>query len=247
MRIAHLHKNDLKPPFPREAAIVLLLIAGAAAGLISRGVARAQRSELEQSTSTKKVISDAHGGEYKQWLDQDVLWIIIPDERQAFLGLSNDEERDEFIRQFWVRRNPNPDGADNKFRDEHYRRLAFANTHFAAGEPGWKTDRGHVYIVFGQPDSIESHPAAGNGTTKPFEIWHYRSIRIEWPANRDNRHTLHVEVIKDVVIKDVVIKDFDFKFVDECNCGQYRLDSPWPSDDPNTPASGSAPAHSPTT
>ena len=163
-------------------------------------------------------------------------WIITPEEKRAFLErLNNDQERDEFIRQFWVRRNPNPDSAENKFRDEHYRRIAFANMHFAAGEPGWKTDRGHVYIVFGQPDSINSYPAAGNGATKPLEIWHYRSIRVEWPPNRKNRLTLQVEVIK----------DFDFKFVDECDCGQYRIESPWPSDDPDTPASGSAPAQSP--
>jgi GWxTD domain-containing protein len=220
---------------------VLLLIAVTAAGLISRRAARAQKLEPEQSRSTKQVIVDAHGDEYKRWLNEDVRWIIIPDERQAFQWLSNDQERDEFIRQFWVRRNPNPDSAENKFKEEHYRRLAFANTHFATGEPGWKTDRGHVYIVFGQPDSISYHPAAGNGATKPLEIWHYRSIRVEWPPNRKDQHTLQVEVIKDVVIK-----DFDFKFVDECDCGQYRIESPWPSDDPDTPASGFDPAHSPT-
>ena len=239
-RIARLLENDSKPPFPRGAAIVLLLIAGAAAGLISRGAAHAQRSEPEQSTSMKQLTFDAHGSEYKQWLDQDVRWIIIPDERQAFLGLSNDQERDEFIRQFWVRRNPNPASAKNKFKEEHYRRLAFANTHFAAGEPGWETDRGHVYIVFGPSDSIDFHPAAGKGATKPFETWHYRSIRIEWPPDREsdaNRQTVQA----------VVIKDFDFKFVDECVCGQYRLKSPWPSAESGTPASGSAPAHSPTT
>jgi GWxTD domain-containing protein len=216
--------------------MVLLLIAGAATGLISRGAARAQKAEPEQSMSTKQVIFDEHGDDYKRWLDEDVLWIIMPDESQAFLGLSNDQERDEFIRQFWVRRNPNPDSAENKFRDEHYRRLAFANTHFAAREPGWKTDRGHVYIVFGQPDSIDSHPAAGNGTTKPFDIWHYVSIRIERPPDR-----------KSDAKRQTVIKDFDFKFVDECVCSQYRLESPWPSAQSGTPASGSTPANSPTT
>jgi len=238
-KIARLLEDDSKARFPHGAAIVLLLIAGAAASLISRGAACAQRSEPEQSISTKQVTLDAHGSEYKRWLDQDVRWIIIPDERQAFLGLSNDQERDEFIRQFWVRRNPNPASAKNKFKEEHYRRLAFANTHFAAGDPGWETDRGHVYIRFGPPDSIKLHPAGGNGATKPFEIWHYRSIRIGWPPDREsdaNRQTVQA----------VVIKDFDFKFVDECVCGQYRLESPWPSAESSTPASGSAPAPSPT-
>ena len=240
--IARLLEDDSRPPFPRAAAIALLLIVGTVAGLISRGAARAQTSETEQSRPTKKIVFDAHGDEYKRWLDEEVQWIIIPDERQAFKRLSNDEERDEFIRQFWVRRNPNLDSAENKFKEEHYLRLAFANTHFVAEEPGWKTDRGHVYIVLGPPDSIDSHPALGDGgTTKPFEIWHYRSIRIEWPPNRKDRHTL-----PGVVSKDVVVKNFDFKFVDECDCGQYRLESPWPSDDPDTPASGSMPTHSPT-
>src|SRR5580658_4578220 len=83
---------------------------------------------------------------YKTWLNQDVVWIISDEERKAFRNLSNDEERDAFIEQFWLRRNPDPDSQDNDFREEHYRRIAYANEHFAAGKPGWKTDRGHIYI-----------------------------------------------------------------------------------------------------
>ena len=89
-------------------------------------------------------------GAYKTWLDQDVAYIITDEERKAFKSLSNDEERDAFIEQFWLRRNPNPDSPDNEFREEHYRRIAYANDHYAAGKPGWKTDRGHIYIAFGQ-------------------------------------------------------------------------------------------------
>ena len=81
---------------------------------------------------------------------------------QGFQELSNDEERDAFIEQFWLRRNPNPDSPENEFREEHYRRIAYANEHFAAGKPGWKTDRGHIYIAFGKPDSIDSHPSGGS-------------------------------------------------------------------------------------
>jgi len=159
-------------------------------------------------------------GQYKKWLDQDVRWIVRPDEKEAFLRLSNDQERDEFIRQFWVRRNSNPDSAENKFKEEHYRRLAFANTHFAAGEPGWQTDRSRVYIVFGPPDSIDSHPGSGNGATKPFEVWHYRSIRVGWPPGRESwRHP----------VQPTIIKNFDFKLVDEGGSGHYRLESCWPS------------------
>jgi GWxTD domain-containing protein len=176
----------------------------------------------EQGTSTKQLTFDANGDEYKRWLHQDVRWIITPEERQAFLVLSNDQERDAFIRQFWVRRNPSPRSAKDRFKEEHYRRMAFANTHFAAGEPGWKTDRGHVYIAFGPPDSISSHPAAGNSVTKSFQVWHYRSIQVGWPPNLESDVNRHI-------VQPTIIKDFDFKFVDEFASGQYRLDSLWPS------------------
>ena len=159
--------------------------------------------------------------QYKVWLEQDVRWIIRPDEKRAFLRLSNDLERDEFIRQFWVRRNPNPASAENKFKEEHYRRIAFADAHFATGEPGWKTDRGRVYIVFGPPDSMDSHPAAEGGAIKLSEIWHYQSIRVGWPFGPESDATRHT-------VQLTIIKNFNFRFVDECSCGQYRLVSPWP-------------------
>jgi GWxTD domain-containing protein len=148
-------------------------------------------------------------GEYRKWLDEDVRWIITDDERKAFMQLSNDEERDKFIEAFWDRRNPNPDSEDNEFKDEHYRRIEYANEHFAAGIPGWKTDRGRIYIVFGPPDEIESH--AGGGTyerpmeegggetsTYPFEDWRYR----------------YLEGIGQEVI---------IEFVDTCMCGEYHM------------------------
>ena len=148
-------------------------------------------------------------GDHKTWLDQDVRWIISDDERKAFMQLSNDEERDQFIEAFWQRRNPNPDSEDNEFKEEHYRRIAYANEHFAAGIPGWKTDRGHMYIAFGPPDEIESH--AGGGTyerpmeegggetsTFPFEDWRYR----------------YLEGIGQEVI---------IEFVDTCQCGEYHM------------------------
>ena len=126
-------------------------------------------------------------GSYKKWVDVDVRWIITDQELSAFKHLSNDEERDAFIEQFWQRRNPSPDSPENEFREEHYRRMAYANEHFAAGKPGWKTDRGHIYIAFGKPDSLESHPSGGSyerpieegggeTSTFPFETWHYRYI-----------------------------------------------------------------------
>ena len=98
---------------------------------------------------------------YKKWLDEDVRWIITDEERAAFKQLSNDEERDNFIEQFWLRRDPTPDTAENEYKEEHYRRIAYANEHFAAGVPGWRTDRGRIYIMYGKADEIDAHPSGG--------------------------------------------------------------------------------------
>jgi len=148
-------------------------------------------------------------GPYKKWIDQDVHWIITDQELKAFKSLGNDEERDAFIEAFWQRRNPNPDSPENEFREEHYRRIEYTNEHFAAGKPGWKTDRGHMYIAYGKPDSIDSHPSGGTydrpmdeggGTTStyPFEIWHYRYI-------------------------EGIGENIDIEFVDTCMCGDYHM------------------------
>jgi GWxTD domain-containing protein len=124
---------------------------------------------------------------YKKWLTEDVAYIITDEERRAFHGLNTDEEREQFIEQFWLRRDPTPDTTENEFKEEHYRRIAYANDHFASGIPGWKTDRGRIYITFGPPDEIESHPSGGSyerpmeegggeTSTYPFEQWRYRYI-----------------------------------------------------------------------
>jgi|UPI0004789788 GWxTD domain-containing protein len=169
---------------------------------------RRQPSDKEKFAQQKALRQELKGV-YKKWLDEDVRWIITDQEMQAFKSLSNDEERDQFIEQFWLRRNPNPDSPDNEYRDEHYRRIAYANEHFAAGKPGWKTDRGHIYIAYGKPDSIDSHPSGGNyerpmdegggnTSTYPFETWHYRYLQ----GIGDN---------------------IDIEFVDTCMCGDYHM------------------------
>lgn len=166
------------------------------------------RSDKEQIQAQKAVRQELKGA-YKTWLDQDVAYIISDEERKAFKNLSNDEERDAFIEQFWLRRNPNPDSPDNEFREEHYRRIAYANEHYAAGKPGWKTDRGHIYIAFGAPDSIDSHPSGGayqrpmdegggETSTYPFEVWHYRYI-------------------------EGIGENVDVEFVDTCMCGDFHF------------------------
>jgi GWxTD domain-containing protein len=124
---------------------------------------------------------------YRKWLNEDVAYIITDEERAAFKRLQTDEEREQFIEQFWLRRDPTPDTIENEFKEEHYRRIAYANEHYASGIPGWKTDRGRIYITYGPPDEIEAHPSGGSyerppeegggeTSTYPFEQWRYRWI-----------------------------------------------------------------------
>ena len=165
-------------------------------------------SDKERFQQNKDLKHELHGS-YKKWVDEDVRWIITDQELSAFKHLSNDEERDSFIEAFWQRRNPSPDSPENEFREEHYRRIAYANEHFAAGKPGWKTDRGHIYISFGKPDSIEAHPSGGSyqrpmeegggeTSTFPFETWHYRYL-------------------------EGIGENIDIEFVDTCQCGDYHM------------------------
>ena len=167
-----------------------------------------QRSDKERYASQKALRQELKGT-YKTWLNQEVPYIITDEERKAFTTLSNDEERDAFIENFWLRRNPNPDSPENEFREEHYRRIAYANEHFAAGKPGWKTDRGHIYIAYGKPDDIDAHPSGGSydrtpeegggtTTTFPFEVWHYRYL-------------------------EGIGENIDIEFVDTCQCGDYHF------------------------
>jgi GWxTD domain-containing protein len=165
-------------------------------------------SDKQRFKQQKELSKELHGT-YEKWLKQDVRWIITDQERKAFLSLSNDEERDAFIEQFWRRRNPDPDSPENTYREEHYRRIAYADEHFAAGKPGQFTDRGMIYIKFGPPDDKESHPSGGlyerpiqegggETTTYPFEDWHYRYI-------------------------EGIGSNVDIEFVDSCMCGDYEM------------------------
>src|SRR5580704_13564454 len=96
---------------------------------------------------------------YKKWLEEEVPYIITDEERSAFLQLQTNEEREQFIEAFWQRRDPTPDTVENEFKEEHYRRIAYTNERFSSGIPGWRTDRGRIYIMWGPPDEIESHSA----------------------------------------------------------------------------------------
>lgn len=135
------------------------------------------------------------GAEYSNWLNEDVRWIATDQERKDFLALESVKARDGFIKEFWERRNPTPGSQNNAFKEEHYRRLAFANTNFAARTPGFETDRGHIYIVYGPPDVITPH--AGSETASPSQTWYYRRLGDKTPVS--------------------------FEFVDGCRCGEYKL------------------------
>ncbi len=163
----------------------------------------------KQKKKNERALKQELSKSYKKWLDEDVVWIITDEEKAAFKQLSNDEERDNFIEAFWQRRDPTPDTEENEYKEEHYRRIAYANEHFAAGIPGWKSDRGRIYIMYGPADEVESHPAGGTyerpieeggGTTStyPFEDWRYR----------------YLEGIGQEVI---------IEFVDDCQCGAYEM------------------------
>ena len=167
-----------------------------------------QKLTKEQKQKMKKTLKELDTP-YKTWLNEDVVYIISPDERKAFLQLETNEEREQFIESFWLRRSSNPDLPDNDFKEEHYRRIAYANEHFASGIPGWKTDRGRIYIIWGKPDEIESHPTGGtydrpmeegggSTTTYPWERWRYR----------------YLEGIQENV---------ELEFVDPTGSGEYHL------------------------
>src|SRR5580693_4286663 len=145
-----------------------------------------QKLDKEQKKKLRKTLKELDTP-YKQWLNEDVVYIISPAERQSFLQLETNEEREQFIEQFWLRRSATPDLPDNDFKEEHYRRIAYANEHYASGIPGWKTDRGRMYIMWGPADEVESHPTGGtydrpmeegggSTSTYPWETWRWRYL-----------------------------------------------------------------------
>jgi len=170
--------------------------------------AQEKATKQAKAASDRKLLKELDTP-YRRWLDEDVVYLITPDEKKAFLRLSTNEEREQFIEMFWQKRNPSPESPENGFKEEHYRRIAYANARFASGLPGWRTDRGRMYIVFGPPDERDSHPSGGayerppeegggSTTTYPFEDWRYR----------------HIDGIGD---------DINIEFVDTTWSGEYHL------------------------
>jgi GWxTD domain-containing protein len=197
----------------------MILPAVLSCGLLSSKSVRAQdqpsapnapnkpRSQKDHRQQARKLAKES--APYTTWLTEEVPYIITKEELDAFLRLATNEEREQYIEEFWRRRNPDPDSSENGYREEHYRRIAYANERFSSGIPGWKTDRGHIYILWGPPDEIESHPSGGtydrppeqgggSTTTYPWERWRYR----------------HLEDIGD---------NIELEFVDPSSSGEYHL------------------------
>ena len=165
---------------------------------------RKPSKKQDQAATVEKM-----GKVYKKWLDEDVRWIITDEELSAFKKLATNAERDQFIEGFWQRRDPTPDTEENEFKEEHYRRIAYADERFAAGIRGSRTDRGRIYIMYGKPDSIDAHPAGGpyqrpqeegggSTSTFPFEVWRYRYL-------------------------EGIGQEIEIEFVDDCSCGAYEM------------------------
>jgi GWxTD domain-containing protein len=212
----------------RSRCLSTLLLAAAAGAAVSvsalavaarqdSGVSKSSQDDAKKQQKQKKQSDSALYKEldspYKKWLDEDVAYIITPEERQVFLHLQTNEERETFIEAFWQRRNPDPDSPDNTFKDEHYRRIAYANEHFASGIPGWKTDRGRIYIMWGKPDEDDSHTAGeqwdrpmdqggGTTTTYAYENWRYRYLEGYAGDHQEN---------------------VEFEFVDPSGTGEFHL------------------------
>lgn len=197
--------------FRRVVGVVLVLMLSA--GILPSVVARQKPQDKNQEKPAKdrneKKKKDELKSVYKKWMDEDVPYIITDEERKAFKQLKTDEERDQFIEQFWLRRDPDPDTPENEYKDEYFQRIEYANEKFTSGIAGWRTDRGRIYVMFGKPDEIESHPSGGqyerpsyegggSTSTYPFETWWYRYI-------------------------EGIGSDIEIEFVDPSGSGEYRI------------------------
>jgi GWxTD domain-containing protein len=192
--------------FTRNFVLAALVVAlGALSGFAQDPKGTPTEDVSNNPRAVKREIKDA----YKKWINNDVSYIITKEEKKAFYALQTDEERENFIENFWRRRDPNPDTEENEYREEYYERIAYANEHFTSGIPGWKTDRGRIYIAWGKPDSVETHPTGGSydrpsyegggsTTTYPFEVWFYRHL-------------------------DNVGEGLEIEFVDPTGTGEYRM------------------------
>ncbi|HQR34708.1 MAG TPA: GWxTD domain-containing protein [Blastocatellia bacterium] len=189
--------------FARRTALLLIVT------LLFSSLSVFAQEKKQDKDKQKRAQEEKLKSVYKRWVNEDVLWIITDEERKTFNSLKTDDEREQFIESFWLRRDPDPDTDANEYREEYYQRIAYANEHFTSGIPGWKTDRGRIYIMFGPPHEKETHPSGGSydrpiwegggsTSTYPFEIWWYRYL-------------------------EGVGSDVEIEFVDPTGSGEYRI------------------------
>ena len=163
----------------RSIATALLLVSLSS---LSISAQQPNPNPQEQPHKVKREVKKA----YVDWIN-DVDLILTQSERDAWKKLATDEEREKFIEDFWRSRDPDPDTEENEFKEQFFERMTYANEHFSSGKPGRLTDRGRIYIKFGKPDEIESHPGGGyyqrpsdegggSTSTYPFEKWFYRYL-----------------------------------------------------------------------
>jgi GWxTD domain-containing protein len=178
------HRNNKLVPLAALLAVAAFMIPF---GSFTQATPKKEEKLSRAEKKRQKAAREESESAYKHWIDDEVPYIITPDERSAWKKLSTDAEREQFIETFWERRNPNPQSGENEFKEEYYRRIAYANEHYASGIPGWKTDRGRIYIMYGPPDEVDAHPSGGTynrpmeegggmTSTYPFETWRYRYI-----------------------------------------------------------------------
>ena len=191
------------------ATLVVPLILGQSSSSSSDDTTVSKPLSKKEMKRREKQLRKELEGPWKKWLNEDVTYIITDEERQAFKRLQTDEEREQFVENFWKRRDPTPDTEENEYKEELYRRIAYANDHYASGIPGWKTDRGMIYIKYGAPDEVDSHPSGGSyqrpmeegggeTSTYPFEDWRYRYL-------------------------DGIGSNIEIEFVDPTMTGEYRM------------------------
>ncbi|HKP71085.1 MAG TPA: GWxTD domain-containing protein, partial [Pyrinomonadaceae bacterium] len=196
----------LKVKSHRTIALALSVIVLAA--IVNSAQSGKRKPSIDPSGNPQTVKGELKDA-FKKFVNEDVPYIITKEEKRAFLLLTTDAERENFIDTFWRNRDPNPDTEENEYREEYYERIAYANEHFSSGIAGWRTDRGRIYIAWGKPDSIETHPTGGaydrpswegggSTTTYPFEVWSYR----------------HLDTVGD---------GLEIEFVDTTGTGEYRL------------------------
>jgi len=198
----------MKSPYHRLLAVAIVLTSAISV--------RAQLSDSEKLNPA-----------YLYWLDKDVRWIITDQERSDFLQLSNDVARNNFIEQFWMKRNPHPGSATNEFKAEHYPRIAYANAHFSEKNlVGSRTDRGTTYIVLGPPVKVILNPVSAADKSEPrSEVWHYQLFPDTYGDQCEAKFSFMVCVLSSIQW----IREhpqgilLDVTFADKCKCGEYKI------------------------